>query len=310
MKRKSVTHQLLTTRLLLTVIVAVVITASITWVASRNATNQDGKLAVAASFYPLQEFAQQVGGDKASVTNITPAGAEPHDYEPSAKALADARKAKVFIYNGGTLEPWTKSFLGDYKNVAVRASDRIELRRDEALGYDGQKEQNGAGLDPHFWLDPQLAQQIVRNIRDGLIKADPDNWVTYEANAERYIGQLAKLDRAFKDGLARCTYNTVITAHDAFGYLATRYSLNVASIAGLSPEMEPSAARLAELSKRVREEGIGYVFFESLVNPRLADTIAQETGAHALVLDPIEGLTDEDQKKRQRLCLFPRAKSR
>jgi zinc transport system substrate-binding protein len=151
--------------------------------------------------------------------------------------------------------------------------------------------------DPHFWLDPVLAQKIVTNIRDGLAKADPSNKDYYARNASAYNAKLAQLDTDYRQGLANCSIHTVISSHDAFSYLGRRYGLTIASIAGLSPDEEPSAGKLAELSRLVRDQGITYVFFESLVSPRLADTIAAETNAKTLVFDPVEGLSNEDQKQ-------------
>ena len=109
--------------------------------------------------------------------------------------------------------------------------------------------------------------------------------------------KLAKLDSAYRNGLSQCSQHTVISSHEAFGYVAAQYGFHVESIAGLSPEEEPSISRLADLSQLVKDEGLRYVFFESLVSPRLADTIAQETGAKTLVFDPIEGLNETEQKQ-------------
>ena len=255
-------------------------------------TGNNDKLQVVASYYPLYDFVKNVGKDKVSVTNMTPAGSEPHDYEPSAKALAEAQKAPVFVYNGGHMEPWTNGFLHDYKNTAVKAGNGINLLSAEAEDSPAETVQ-----DPHFWLDPVLAQKIVDNIRDGLSKADPTNKEFYTKNADSYKAQLVTLDTAFRNGLSQCSLHTIISSHDAFSYLGKRYNLDIVSIAGLSPEEEPSAAKLAELSRLIKDKGINYVFFESLVSPRLADTIAAETGANTLVFDPIEGLTDADQKQ-------------
>jgi zinc transport system substrate-binding protein len=256
------------------------------------ATVDTGKVRVVASYYPLYDFAMQVGGDKVSVANITPAGSEPHEYEPSPKVLADAHQAQVFIYNGGHLEPWVDGFLGDYKNTRVKASNGIALKT-------AADEDNGSQrvTDPHFWLDPVLAKKIVDNIRDGLSKADPANANYYTANAAAYKAKLSFLDAAYKTGLAQCSLHTVITSHAAFGYLAVRYGFAVQSIAGISPEEEPSPAKLAELTQLVKDDDIKYIFFESLVSPRLADTIATETGAKTLVFDPIEGLSSTEQKQ-------------
>src|SRR6185369_16467104 len=117
------------------------------------------------------------------------------------------------------------------------------------------------------------------------------------ANAEDYKTKLTELAGRFEQGLATCQLRTIVTSHAAFGYLAKRYNIDVESIAGVSPEVEPSAAKLAELSALVKSKGIKYVFFESLVPTRLADTIAAETGAKTLVFDPIEGVSDAAQKQ-------------
>jgi zinc transport system substrate-binding protein len=268
-------------------------------VTKKNDTADEGKLSVTASYYPLYDFARQVGGDKVTVVNMTPAGAEPHDYEPSPQALMGAQASTVFIYNGGLMEPWVDSFLSDYKHTVVKASEHITLEEShEEDGHthaDEDDHAHDAATDPHFWLDPVLAQQIVNNIRDGLTAADPDNQEYYAANASSYNQKLAELNTRFTDGLAHCTLHTAISSHGAFSYLAHRYGFTVASIAGIEPEDEPSPAKIAELTDMVRQTGIRYIFFESLVSPRLAETIASETGASTLIFDPIEGLSTADQ---------------
>jgi zinc transport system substrate-binding protein len=270
-------------KVLATLFLLAVVSAGIVVMLRQTAADKsdNSKVSVVASYYPLYDFAKNVGGDKVQVTNLTPPGAEPHDYEPSAKVLAEAQRSDVFVYNGGVFEPWADTFVRDYKQEDVKARSGITI----------------AAGDPHFWLDPVLAQKIVANIRDGLSKADPANKEYYAKNADSYSAKLAQLDQDFRSGLEHCDQDTIITSHDAFGYVSQRYGFGVESIAGLSPEEEPSAARLAELSDLMNEKGIGYVFFESLVSPVLADTIAQETGAQTLVLDPIEGLSNEDQKQ-------------
>ncbi|HUS26675.1 MAG TPA: zinc ABC transporter substrate-binding protein [Nevskiaceae bacterium] len=259
---------------------------------STTSSTSNDKVSVAASFYPLYDFAKNVGRGQVSAVNITPAGAEPHDYEPSPKTLANAQKSDVFIYNGAHMEPWVDGFLQDYKHTSVKASRGVDLRK-----ATDEEDPNKQVQDPHFWLDPVLAQHIVAIIRDGLIKADPTHKAEYTKNAAVYTAKLAQLDKDFQAGLASCQTRTIITSHDAFSYLAQRYNLQVVSIAGISPDEEPSAQKLAELSKLVEDKHIKYVFFESLVSPRLADTIAAEAGANTLVFDPIEGLSNDNQKQ-------------
>lgn len=251
-------------------------------------------LRVAASFYPLYEFAKDIGGDKVTVSDITPAGAEPHDYEPSPKVLVDAQQAAVFIYNGGTMEPWVANFLHDYRHVAIKSSQGIPLQ-----AATDESNTSAQVQDPHFWLDPVLAQTVVNNIRDGLSKADPGDRAFFAKNAANYNAKLQQLDHDFQAGLASCQTRTLVTSHAAFGYLAKRYNLDVHAIAGITPDEEPSAAKLAELTQLVRDQNIHYIFFESLVSPKLADTIAQETGAKPILFDPIEGLSDAAQQQGQ-----------
>jgi zinc transport system substrate-binding protein len=175
--------------------------------------------------------------------------------------------------------------LPEYKGLVANASARITLRH------------TGSGTDPHYWLDPVLAKQVVEQIRDGLLRADPINAPYYSRRADDYMVKLNDLNRDIQTGLETCAQHTIVTSHDAFGYFAERYHLTVTSIAGISPDQEPSPAKLAELTTLIKNEGIHYIFFEKLVSPRLAETLAHETGAQTAVFDTIEGVTNEDQQK-------------
>lgn len=315
-------------RLVLSLVILAVVGAGLAWIviANRSADNS-GKLAVAASYYPLYEFTQHVGGDKVAVTNMTPAGADSHDYEPSARDIAQAQNSAVFVYNGAGFEAWAQDFLADYHGQVVNASQNIDLL-EASHDYHGEEEhheeseeshehehehehERGETGDPHFWLDPQHAQQIVNNIRDGLTAVDPANADYYSQNAANYNQQLAELDQQFKIGLQTCQQTTIVTSHNAFSYVAERYGFEVKSIAGQSHDEEPSAAELAEIADFVRANNIQFVLAEQLAASNLTDTIAQETGAQTLLLDPIEGLTDESQNyitiQRQNLQNLQRA---
>ncbi len=247
-------------------------------------------LKVAATFYPLYNIAQAIGGDLVTVTNITPAGAEPHEYAPTPQQLIELERAKVFIYNGATFEPWVDQFLSTYSGEKVAASQGVSL-------MPATEADTLLATDPHFWLDPVEAQQIVVAIRDGLIAADPDHAATYRQNAARYSTQLAQLARRFDVGLRTCAMRTVVSSHDALSYLARRYNFSVESIAGISPTDDPSPAKLAQLSQLIQQKNISTVLFETLVSPKLAQTLASEAGATTAVFDPLEGLSDEDIAK-------------
>lgn len=266
-------------------IAAAVVAAVIFAVANRTDNRQAATLRVLATFYPLYEFSKAVAGDVAEVGIITPASAEPHDFEPSPQQLIDVQKTKVFVYNGATFEPWVGKFLPDYKNMAINASEGMDLLAAEH------------GADPHYWLDPVLAAKAIDTIRDGLTAAAPEHTAAFAKNAEAYKAKLTELHSAFLEGLASCSQHTIVASHDAFSYVGKRYGFELMAIAGINPDEEPSPAKLAEITEVVRQKGIGYIFFESLVSPRLADTIATETGAKTATLDPIEGLGDEDQRQ-------------
>lgn len=254
-----------------------------------SSLNND-KIQITASFFPMAEFAKQIGGDKVKVINLTPAGVEPHDFEPTPQDIVAIKNSKLFIYNGAGFEAWVDKVLPDLKNsqtVTVDSSKNINL----ISGSEEKKGQNHRLYDPHIWLNPVLAQDQVDNILAGLIKADPKNKPYYESRATNYKQKLSNLDQKFKYGLANCQNHTVITSHNAFGYLAKEYNFSVLPISGLSPNEEPSPKKLAEISDFARKNNVKYIFFEILVSPKLSQTIANEVGAKTLVFNPLEGLT-------------------
>jgi zinc transport system substrate-binding protein len=270
--------------------------AAVLRITGNNRVSDNEKLSVAATFYPLYEFSRQIGGEKVNVFSVVPTGAEPHDYEPSPQELVRAYEADVFVYNGELMEPWVDSFLTDYRNFPVKASNSVALK-EEAFDDDHTHSHRSNANDPHFWLDPVHAQQIVLSIRDSFIQTDPDNKQYYIDNADIYIGKLRSLDQDFADGLRECTLDTVISSHAALGYLAHRYNFKVLSIAGIEPNDEPVPGKMAEISNVVRQKNIRYILTENLGNSRLAETIAHETGAEILTIHPIEGLSETEREK-------------
>lgn len=262
------------------------------------------KLKVVTSFYPMYEFSKQVAGEYADVIGLIPAGVEPHDWEPSAKDMAEIKEADVFVYNG-LVEGWAEQALESAPNdkrIVVEASGGIQLMESEEHGHEEEgheeeeHEEEGGSLDPHIWLSPVLAQQEVLAIQEAFEKADPANKDAYKANADAYISKLKELDNAFKSGLQGVKHTEFVTQHAAFGYLAKEYGLTQVPIAGLSPEQEPSPEQMAEVVAFAKEHKIKTILFETLVDPKIAQTIADEIGAKTDVLNPIEGLTDEDKK--------------
>jgi zinc transport system substrate-binding protein len=274
------------------------------------------RLQVVASFYPLAEAATRVGGDRVEVTNLTPAGTEPHDLELTPDQVDDLEDADLVLYLGQGFQPAVAEIAEGRDGPSVDLLESVELEAggsealeaEEAAGGEEHAEEGGEGeehaeeggeehaeseLDPHFWLDPQRLSTAVGEIEAALADVAPDDADTFASNAQAYEDELAALDEELATGLANCERDQIVTSHAAFFYLADRYGLAQLPIAGLSPEAEPDPARLDELADQIEAEGITTVFFETLVSPDIAETLARETGAETAVLNPIEGLTDE-----------------
>ncbi len=266
------------------------------------------KMRVAASFYPLAFLAEQIGGEHVTVAQITPAGVEPHDYEPSPQQIAAVHDAKVFLFNGAGVDPWAEKVRGELSQkpiVVVEMVDHFTLlegghdehEEEEGEEHVEEEEHEGEANDPHIWLDPVNMKQEALLVRDALIQADSANAETYRQNADALVAQLDTLHASFQSGLANCSVRQAVVSHNAFRYLANRYKFETLALAGLSPEEEPSPQKMAEIAGIVKEKSIKYIFFETLVSPKLSETIAREVGAESLVLNPIEGLTADDTTK-------------
>lgn len=263
-------------------------------------TSSNGKLNVVTTFYPMYEFTKEVAGEHANVTALIPAGAEPHDWEPSAKDMKKIKEAGVFVYNG-IVEGWVDKTLqsaGNEQRVVIEASKGITLM--EGLPEEEEEDHKGAEggkvLDPHVWLDPVLAQKEVDTIAAGLAQADPAHQDDYLKNAEAYKAKLQALDNSFRTGLSTVKRKEFVTQHAAFGYLAKEYGLIQVPIAGLSPEEEPAPDKMADIIQFSKDNQVKTIFFETLVDSKVAKTIAKEINAKTDVLNPIEGLTDQDKK--------------
>lgn len=274
---------------------------SIFLVACSNQKSANGKLNVVTTFYPIYEFTKQVAGDTANVKLLIGAGTEPHEYEPSAKAVATIQDADTFVYENENMETWVPKLLKTLKkgkvNV-VKATGKMLLLpgTEEEEDHDHGKEGHHHEYDPHVWLSPKRAIKMVENIRDSLSKRYPDKKVTFQKNAAAYIKKLETLDKEYTTGLANAKQKSFVTQHAAFRYLALDYGLKQVSISGLSPDSEPSASRLAELTQYIKKNNIKYIYFEENASQALASTLAKETGVKLDVLNPLESLTEKQTK--------------
>lgn len=267
---------------------------------STNSSLNDAsaKVKVVASFYPLAYFAEKIGGERVEVTTIVPPGTEPHEYEPTPQDIRRIQTASVIIYLGAGLDPWAEKMRVELEQKGIKVLQFSEgvalLSGHEEEGEHTQEEQDHDEFDPHIWLDPVLVREQVEKLAQAFIAADPQHRSVYEKNQKEFIGDLVKLEQSYDSGLAVCTHHTVITSHASAGYLAQRYNFDQHSISGFSPESEPSPRQIGNLATLAKEQGIKYIFFETLVSPKLAQTLADEAGAQTLVFNPIEGLTGDD----------------
>jgi zinc transport system substrate-binding protein len=227
-----------------------------------------GATEVVAGFYPLAFAAQEVGGTGVEVTNLTPAGAEPHDLELTPRELEEILEADLVLYAGGGFQPALEEAVAGADVRALDVLEGLELR---------------AG-DPHVWLDPTRFARIVEQIGAAL-GADPA--------ARRLADRLRALDEEFRSGLADCDRRELVTAHDAFGYLAERYDLEPLPITGVSPEAEPNPGEVEAVADLVDDRGVTTIFVEPLLSPEIGETVARETGAKTASLDPLEGLSED-----------------
>lgn len=277
--------------------VVLAVAGAVTGACGGSGSTGSGRLQVVAGFYPLAEVATRVGGDRVEVTNLTPAGAEPHDLELTTRDVDRVEDADLVLYLGSGFQPAIERVVERSGNGLDLLSNELGLLEGEdAHGEEGEadaeEEHGDHEFDPHVWLDPAIMALIVEQVRASLATLDPAGASTFEANAAAYITELGQLDAEMERGLATCQRRTFVTAHSAFGYLAERYELTQEAIAGLSPEAEPDAARIAELAALVRTQGVTTVFTEALVSPRVSEALAREAGVRTAVLDPLEGLSD------------------
>jgi zinc transport system substrate-binding protein len=234
-----------------------------------NASAGNGREDVVAGFYPPAFAAEQIGGPDVDVTNLTPAGSEPHDIELSVRDVEHVIDADLVLYLGDGFQPAVEEAAGDSQGKALDLLHGLDVR-------DG---------DPHVWLDPVRYARMVETIGKTLGR---------EAAAGALAARVRALDAEYRAGLADCERHELVTSHAAFGYLAERYGLEQIAATGLSPEAEPGPRDVERVVDLAREHGATTVFVEPLVSPDLAETIAREAGAKTAVLDPLEGLTEDE----------------
>jgi zinc transport system substrate-binding protein len=256
-------------------------------------------LTVTASFYPVEEIARRVGGDRVAVTGLVPPGGGAHDHEPTATQLTELESTDVALFLGGGFQPGVEAAIETVAGTATAVDllDDLELLpvTEQLPGTGGEVDGEvlADGTDPHVWLDPENMIVMAERTAEVLSGADPEGSDLYARNAEAYVAELSTLSSEMAEGLASCESNVIVTSHRAFEYLAQRFGLVQIPIAGISPEVEPSAQALEAVADAARENGVQVIFFEENLPADLAETIASEIGATTDVLDPVETLSDE-----------------
>jgi zinc transport system substrate-binding protein len=304
-------------------IMAVAVFASACGAGSQIELSSD-KTNVVASFYPLYDFASKIGKDHIHAVTAVPAGVEPHDWEPKTKDISQILKADLFVYQGAGLEGWVEELLKskkkDAKVLDVEASAGLTLLKAEEGDHDHEGEEHESGkeeehghesgkeeehghddhdhgeFDPHAWLSPANAKKMAENIKNGLVKADAANQADYEANYKQLAEKLDQLDKKYREALSKTTKKDIVVSHKAFAYLCHDYGLTQKAIMGLTPGSEPTAQDMKAINDFVKEHNVKYIFFEELVSDKLAKTLANDLKIETMVLNPLEGLTDDQLK--------------
>lgn len=250
------------------------------------------KLKIYTTIYPLYDFAAKIAGEKGLVEKVVPAGVEVHDFEPSPKLVAGIYDADVFVYLGGSIDPWAEKMAGQLSKegvTVVKAGESLFVEEPDEEGSDDHS-------DSHVWLDPVLAKAMAGRIAEALAEKDEENASYYRENLKKLENRLDDLDQEYSKVLLQAPKKDFIVNHAAFGYLAKRYNLNQIAISGLSSQQEPSPRKLAELSDLCREKGIKYIMVEASSSSKLANVLAREVGAKVLILHPLENLSEEDMR--------------
>lgn len=270
-------------------ITLVIASIAIVSVACETGSNDDTGTSVVTTLYPLEYFAQRIGGDDVSVTNLLKPGVEAHDFDPTPADIRKLEAADVIIYNGSGFEPWIDRALS---TISSSGGPRLIVE----ASREWRQESDAGEIDPHVWLDPLKATELVKLIRDSLANANPDGAAIYATSATGLLTELLSLHQSFLNGLRECTQNTFVMSHAAFGHLAERYGLEQIPISGLSPEAAPGPADLARIVDTIQKLGIKYIMVEPIVSAAYAETLAREINAEMLPLHPLESLTSDESK--------------
>ncbi|MGE6628763.1 metal ABC transporter solute-binding protein, Zn/Mn family [Bacillus sp. NPDC077027] len=263
----------------------------------------DGKLKIYTTIFPIQDFTKKIGGSFVNATSVYPANADAHSFEPSSKTMVDMAEGDAFIYSGTGAEAFAEKTASTLKEQGVKTVNAAKgitlLSTHDEHAHEEEDDHEGhdhGDKDPHAWLDPVLAEQMAKNIKDTLVSLDPDHKKEYTKNYEKLKKELQSLDKNFKTTLDQAKHKEILVSHAAYGYWEKRYGIEQISVLGLSASEEPSQKQLENIVKQAEKHHIKYVIFENNVSSKVSDTIRSEIGAKSLTLKNLESITEEDTK--------------
>jgi zinc transport system substrate-binding protein len=250
------------------------------------------RLIVVATIFPVYDFTRAIGGDRISIFMLLPPGAEAHSYEPRPSDIGLLSSADLFIYSSKNMEPWASDIIAGIRNndlILLEAGANVPILLDNAeeglTESDTHFGEKSSGKDPHIWLDMLNAEIMIKDISKALASADPVNEDYYTNNAEEYISVIKQLDVDFASAIGQCKKKVLVHGgHYAFGYLASRYGIKYIAAQGFSPDSEPGPAQIIQLIKVMKEYDVSYIFYEELIEPKVAKSISKETGAEMIML--------------------------
>ncbi len=287
---------------------------------------QDEGTDVVATFYPLYTLSEEVAGEETSVSSLVPPGTDPHSFEPSPQDIQRLNDADIFVVTGAEFEEWEKNLVEsvDESVEIVRPAESIELieiddshgeehheeehhgnethgeehheeehHEEEHHGEDHHEGHDHGPYDPHYWLSPANAEVIAEEVSQALQNEDPENSEAYSSNLEDFRSEVQSLDSDFQEGLQGCELDSILVTHAAFSYLGEDYGFSQVQITGLGHLTEPTAQELENLQEQASEHGIEHIFYDSMVDSSVADTIAEGVDAEVMVLNSIEGAKEE-----------------
>ncbi len=310
-------------------ILLLIIVISLVWLTGcgpEEEATAEKKLKIVTTLFPQYDFTSKIAGDKAEVSILLPPGVEPHSFEPTPQDMVQIKKADLFIYTGAEMEPWAQRIIESTKGsklAVINVSEGINLietreaetnkagaeeehhHHHEAAAHEEHEEEeehdedHHHGKDPHIWLDPLYAQKIVDQIVAGLVKIDGDNQAFYLKNGAAYKQKLADLHQEFLNTFSKVkTKQIIYGGHFVFGYFAKRYDLQfITPYHSFAPDAEPTPRQISEIIKKMQTSGSKVIYYEELIEPKVARVIAKQTGAKMLLLHGLHNLSKEEMQK-------------